>query len=84
MVGITAAARHRTYDMGQAIIEDIWCGSVKFAAKVERTRHVLDEFKIELRSNRRIGKNNLYMYTLEFVSFCFVLRVLLTFFCIGK
>jgi len=34
--------------MGQAIVEDILCGSVKFTAKVERTRHVLEEFKIEL------------------------------------
>lgn len=48
IVCITAAARHRTYDMGQIIIEDIWCGSVKFAAEIERTRHVLDGFKLEL------------------------------------
>ena len=46
-VGITAAARTETYDMGQTIIEDIWCGSIKFAAKLERARYVLDEFIIE-------------------------------------
>ena len=47
IVGITAAARTETYDMGQTIIEDIWCGSIKFSAKVERARYVLDEVIIE-------------------------------------
>jgi len=47
IVGITAAARAKTYDMSQDMIEDIWCGSIKFAAKVERTRHVLDKVKTE-------------------------------------
>jgi len=37
IVGITTAARTKTYDMSQDMIEDIWCGSIKFAAKVERT-----------------------------------------------
>jgi len=47
IVGITAAARTKTYDMSQDIIQDIWCGSIKFTSKEERTRHVLDEVIIE-------------------------------------
>jgi len=33
--------------MRQDIIEDFWCGSIKFTSRVERTRHVLDEVMIE-------------------------------------
>lgn len=42
IVAVTAAARTETYDMSQDIIEEFTCGTVKFTAKVERTRHVLD------------------------------------------
>ena len=38
IVGLVAAIRPSSYDMGKSLYKNITCGSLNFAAKIERTR----------------------------------------------
>ena len=39
IVGLVAAIRPSSYDMGKSLYKNITCGSLKIATKIERTRY---------------------------------------------
>ena len=49
IVGLIAAIRPNTFDMGKAQYEDVTCGSLNFTAEIQRTRYdsslILSTFK---------------------------------------